>query len=149
MMMSDRSYAQIRWHQDRIGLMMVNNRREKFFLLGEKLQDLYARQDEYLVVKLRDRRSSRAIGYYPGQVVATLDSGRSTVKIRLYISEPHRDVLFKTEDDVVEPDTFHVEQVYSFPASEFDAYKKAIDTMLEQAQLFTDQLRAAEMTPLS
>lgn len=147
--MGDRSYAQIRWQQDRFGLLLVNSRREKFFLYADKLQELYDRADEYVVLKLRDRKPGRAIGYYPGQVIGTLDKGRDAIKIRLYISEPYRDVVFTTEGGTVEPETFHIAQVFTFPKAEFECYKRSLDTMLQQTLHFNEQLRAAETTPLT
>lgn len=143
-----RSYMQIRWQQDRFGLLMVNANREKFFLFADKLQELYDHADLYHVLKLRDRKPGRAIGYYAGQVIGTLDKGEETIKIRLYISDPYRDVTFKTVDDCAEPDVYHVGQVFTFPKKEFLRFKDALITMLEQAQQFSDDLRAAEMTPL-
>ena len=146
--MSDRSYAQIRWQQDRFGLLLVNAHREKYFLYAEKLQELYEHDDLYHVLKLRDRKPSKAIGYYPGQVIGSLDKAEETITIRLFISEPYRDVIFKKDSDSFEPETYHVAQVFTFPKNEFVRFKKLLDVMLEQAQQFGDELRAAEMTPL-
>jgi hypothetical protein len=147
--MADRSYAQIRWQQERFGLLLVNSRNEKFFLYADKLQKLFDRDDEYVVLKLRDRKPSRAIGYYPGQVIGTLDKTAEKISICLYISEPYSDVKFLNDGGAVTPDEFHVEQLFTFPLKEFMRFKTIIDTMLEQAQFFSEQLRAAEMTPLS
>lgn len=147
--MAERSYAQLRWQQDRFGLLLINSRREKFFLYADKLCELYAHQDEYLVLKLRDRKPGRAIGYYPGQVVGTLDESETSIEIHLYVSEPYRDVGFKKEGGTEEPETFHVDFIFTFPLKEFLRFKRVIDTMLEQEREFTEQLRAAEMTPLT
>lgn len=146
--MADRSFAQIRWQQDRFGLLMVNSGREKFFLLADKLQEMFERDDDFVVLKLRDRKPGRSIGYYPGQVVGTIDKTEETVKVRLYISEPYRDVIFKTEGGFIEPETYHIVQVFTFPYKEFMRFKRVLDTMLQQEAFFRDQLRAAEMTPL-
>jgi len=147
--MADRSYAQIRWQQDRFGLLLVNSRRERFFLYADKLQELCDRDDNYVILKLRDRKPSRAIGYYPGQVVGTIDRKNASVVISLYISEPYSDVKFKETAEFMEPNIYHVAQVFTFPYDEFEIFKNALDTMLEQERLFSNELRSAEMTPLT
>ena len=147
--MTERSYAQIRMQQDRFGLLMVNARRERFFLFADKLQLLYDEDDRYHVLKLRDRKPGRAIGYYAGQVAGTVDKGERIIRIRLYISDPYHDVTFKEADGCQDPDVYLTSQVFTFPKEEFERFKTIIDVMLEQAQVFTKELRAAEMTPLT
>lgn len=146
--MPGRCYTQIRWNKDRFGLMLVNAKRDHFFLMAEKLQDLYDHQDEYRVVKLRDRRPNKASGYYPGQVMGTLELTRETATIWLFIGEPHRDIEFDEDVDGSTPDLYHVRQKYTLPRKEFDIYKKAIDLMMEQEQEFIGQYNTAVMTPL-
>lgn len=145
--MEDRSYAQIRWQQNRFGLLLVNTCGEKFFLYADKLQELYDNQNDLRVLKLRDRKPSRAIGYYPGQVVGTIDMTDESVLIRLYIGEPYRDL--KIDPDIDEPADFLVAPRFLFPVQEFMRFKRTLDIMLEQERIFSDQIRTAEMTPLA
>jgi hypothetical protein len=145
--MTARSYAQIRWHQDRFGLLMINTRRERFFLHADKLQELYDHDNCYHVLKLRDRRPSSAIGYYAGQVVGALVKTEESIRIKLYISNPHRDVTFKLVNGLEVPDAYDFAQVFVFPDGEFTLFKSTLDTMLVQARQFSDTLRAVEMTP--
>lgn len=146
--MTDRAYAQIRWFQDRFGLMMINSRRERFFLYADKLQVLYDRNECYHVLKLRDRKPGRSAGYYPGQVIGRLDKLEGNIRIRLYISDPYRDVVFKMVDGLEEPECYDFGQVFTFPLHEFESFRNALNTMLYQAQEFSTSLRAAEMTPM-
>jgi len=146
--MAERSYAQIRWQQEQFGLLMVNASNEKFFVRADKLQRMCEEVGQPLVLKLRDRKPSKAIGYYPGQVIGVIERENSSVVIKLYISEPYNDVIFKDPPDDKIPESYHVAQVFAIPEAEFESFMETIYTMLEQAVDFNKHLRAAEMKPL-
>lgn len=146
--MTERSYAQIRWQQEQFGLLLVNASRERFFIRADKLQKMCEYDGVPLVLKLRDRKPGRAIGYYPGQVIGIIGRENSSIVIRLYISEPYKDVIFKAPPDDMIPESYHVAQIFTFPEDEFESFIVALDTMIDQAAHFNEQLRAAEMTPL-
>ena len=144
--MSGRSYAQIRWNQNQLGLILVNQDCERFFLRAEKLQDLFTHEGNPRVIKLRDRKPGRASGYYPGQVVGYFDKNEREAVIRLYISEPYRDIVLNGDG---EPESFLVVERYTYPLVEFIEFKRVIDTMVKQEGGVADLLRTAEMTPLA
>ena len=146
--MTERSYAQIRLQQDRFGLLMVNALREKFFLFADKLKLLYADDAHFHVLKLRDRKPGRAIGYYPGQVIGTVDKDEEFIKITIYISEANCDVTFIDVEGAEVPGVYLTSHVFTFPRKEFVRFKNILDVMLDQAQEFSEMLRAAEMTRL-
>ena len=144
--MTDRSYAQIRWQNDRLGLLVVNTSNERFFIHAEKLQELFNRQEEYTVVKQRDRKPSRAIGYYAGQVYGTLDQEGEEYQVTLYIGNPYEDIGFDMKACL--PKGYLLVQKYTFPKAELARFKRVMADMLEQKQDFDNALSAAEATPL-
>jgi hypothetical protein len=144
--MPGRSYAQLRWQYDQLGLLMVNGSNERFSIHADKLLELFDRQDEYLVVKLRDRRPTRATGHYGGQILGTMDLDDGSYRLSLYISEPHKDVVF--DHDAGRPKSWMIVHKYVFPREELERFRDVISTMLSQKREFDRALRSSEATPL-
>lgn len=152
--MTERSFAQIRWQQERLGLLMVNDRHERFFLHGAKLMELFDRQvtgrnplpEDFLIVKQRDRRPNRAIGYYGGEVRGILMENGDTCTLTLYVGEPYRSFGF----DVIRHELTDLLATlrFTFPLSEIRGYSDCILLMLQQKDTFDERLHAAEATPL-
>lgn len=141
------SFAQIRWHQDRLGLMLVNQERDKFFLHADKLLELHNRQDEYLTVKFRDRNPKRAIGYHGGEILGNLCEEGEVAILTLYLWPLYQNVGFDLSQGL--PTGFIATQTYTFPIEELHTYITAISTMIGQKQEFEELLRAAEATPIT
>lgn len=144
--MNARSLAQVRWQQDRLGLLMVNDQRDRFFLHGDKLLELFARTDEYLVVKLRHRRPVQAIGSYPGQIMGSLNYEGETTRITLYVGEAFRDIGYNEATGKLRH--YLTTQTHVFDRAELEAYRQVIQTMVSQHTVFDDLLRGAEATQL-
>lgn len=145
--MSLKSFAQIRWHQERLGLMLVNPQRDKFFLHADKLLELHQRPDEYLTVKYRDRKPGRAIGYHGGEIWGNLYSDSDQFTLTLYLWPLAQNARFDLVQCV--PVDFIAIQTYTLPVDELHTYISAITTMLAQKQGFEELFRAAEATPIS
>lgn len=145
--MSFQTLAQIRWYQDRLGLMLVNDQRDRFFLRAEKLVELYNRPDEYLTVKLRDRKPGRAIGYHGGEVVGNMYRDGGQYILTMYLWPLMQNVKFDHDQGV--PVGFISTQTYILPSDEMNAYINAITFMLNRKLEFEDLIRAAEATPIS
>lgn len=143
--MTGRSYAQIRWQKSKLGLLMVNPSREKFFIHAEKLVWMFNHRDEFLVVKERDRVLSRAVGYYPGMVMGTLDHQDTSYRVTLYIGEPYRDIGYNKETSQLTHFMHTME--YLFPCDELTKYHEVISIMTSQQATFEESLDEAEATP--
>lgn len=152
--MTERSFAQIRWQQERLGLLLVNDRHERFFLHGGKLLELFARQvtdrnplpEDYLIVKQRDRRPNKAIGYYGGEVRGILKESGDTCILTFYVGEPYRPFSFDV--NCHELADYLTVLRFAFPLSEMKGYRESITLMLQQKVIFDERLQAAEATPL-
>ncbi|MBC7949014.1 MAG: hypothetical protein H7Y42_14105 [Chitinophagaceae bacterium] len=145
--MSTQSFAQIRWHQERLGLMLVNHQRDKFFLHADKLLELHQRPDEYLTVKFRDRKPGRAIGYHGGEIWGNLSADSDQFTLTLYLWPLSQNAGFDPVHGV--PVGFIATQKYTLPVDELHTYISAITSMLAQKQGFEELYRAAEATPIS
>jgi len=143
--MTDKSLCQIRWSNNRLGLMLVNPERQRFFIYVEKFLMLFD-PGGLVEVKLRDRRPGRAVGYYPGQVIGRLTIQGENALITLIIGEPYHN-LFTPADGGL-PEDFLVKMTFVFPISEMTTIKEAIDLMSGQMSEFDDRIQAAEATPL-
>lgn len=145
--MSTQSFAQIRWHQDRLGLMLVNHQRDKFFLHADKLLELHHRPDEYLTVKFRDRKPGRAIGYHGGEIWGNLCTDSNQFTLTLYLWPLSQNAGFDPVQGV--PVGFIATQTYTLPVDELLTYISAVTSMLAHKQGFEELFRAAEATPIS
>ncbi len=145
--MTVQAYAQIRWHQDRLGLLLVNHERQKFFLHADKLLELRRGTDYYPVIKFRDRNPSRAIAYHGGEIRGNLSEEGERAILTLYLFPLYQDC----RDDPFQgvPSGFMAIQTYNIPTKELNAHLNAIHIMTAQRQQFDDLLRAAEATPIT
>lgn len=144
--MAGRAYAQIRWQQEQLGLLLVNDRNERFFLFAEKLLELDARRGEPLVVKLRNRRPGSAVGYYGGQVVGKLEQEGQTSRVTLYIGDPYQDLRLNAKG---QPTGWIKSLEFGVPNSEMETFVQALTIMVAQQNKVVSALRSAEATPLS
>lgn len=143
--MAGRAYAQIRWQQDQLGLLLVNDRNERFFLFADKLLELDARRGECLVVKLRNRRPGSAIGYYSGQVAGKLEQEGQTSRITLFIGDPYQDIKLSADG---QPTGWIKSLEFCVPNSEMEPFVKALSIMVGQQRDVEAAHRSAEATPL-
>lgn len=143
--MTGRSYAQIRWQGDRLGLLMVNTSREKFFIHAEKLDLMLAHGDEYVIIKERDRKPGRAIGYYPGMIMGSYAIQDGSYHVTLYVGEPYRDIGY----DKKTGELTHWITVMEFelPCEEMTKYREVMALMTDQLETFDARLEEAEVTP--
>lgn len=144
--MTDRSFAQIRWQQDRLGLLMVNERRQRFFVFAEKLIAMFNDLGRCKEIKLRDRKPARASGHYAGQVLGAMSVTENLYQIVLYIGYPLGNIDFDPQTELV-PLEYLTSMEFIFPCQELDALKFSLETMLNQAVRFNEFLIAAEATP--
>lgn len=145
--MTVQAYAQIRWHQDRLGLLLVNHERDRFFLHADKLLELHKRPDEYLTVKFRDRKPGRAIGYHGGEIWGNLSEEGERTILEFHLFPLYQDGRYDPVQGV--PVGFIAVQTYILPTKELHTYLNAITIMMAQRQQFDDLLRAAEATPIT
>jgi len=143
--MTGRSYAQIRWQSDRLGLLMVNANREKFFIHAEKLELMLTHGDEYVIIKERDRKPGRAIGYYPGMIMGSYTILDGSYHFTLYVGEPYRDIGY----DKRTSELTHWIAIMEFqlPCDEVTKYQEVIGLMTGQRATFEARLEEAEATP--
>lgn len=144
--MDSLSLGQIRWNRERFGLSMVNCNRQKFFIHAEKLLELCANPDYIVEVKMRDQKPNRAIGYYPGQVLGTVQREGDLFTIILYVSTPFKDISYDEKTEVLHHllTTLH----FTFAADDLERFRAVLEIMVRDRSLFDERSRAAEATPL-
>ncbi len=145
--MNDRSYAQIRWRQNRLGLLMTNVCRQRFFIYAEKLSALFKEPGCYKEVKIRDRKPGRAIGYYAGQVLGILAPHGDGYQITLIVGDPLQNIDYDPKIDQA-PLDYLTEMRFNFPISELTLFNNTLEIMHVQTQQFDEYITAAEATPL-
>ena len=144
--MADHALGQLRWHNGRLGLMLVNPHRQRFFLYAEKLLMMAANPGGVIEAKVRDRNPDKAIGYYPGQVVGTLTYQGEEAILTLVVGEPYRNLELPADGSL--PDSYHVKMLFTFAERELNLLKDAISLMQKQRDDFADLLQGAEGVPL-
>ena len=145
--MDENSQIQLRWSRERFGLLMVNSHRQKFFMHAEKFLELLARSEYFVEVKLRDQKPNRAVGYYPGQVIGTVNQASGGCNsIVLHVSSPFKDIAYdeKAEEFV----NILTTMKFTFPVPELALFKGVVEIMVRDRFQFDERLRAAEATPL-
>lgn len=140
------SLIQVRWSGERLGVMMVNQHRQKFFMYGEKFLDLFTNRDYFIEVKLRDRQPNVAIGYYPGQILGTVNQCGELYTIVLHVSDPFSNISFdkRTETFVHVINTLK----FTFAVNELEHFTSVMEIMIRDRSQFDERLRAAEAIPL-
>ncbi|MBJ6799730.1 hypothetical protein [Geomonas propionica] len=146
--MSEHATAQIRWYQNRLGLLMVNEHRQRFFIFAEKLLALFAEPGRCKEIKLRDRKPGRASGYYPGQVLGVLALQGTNYTLTLYVGYPNENIPFTPETGFA-PLEYLTRLQFCFPQGELETFRCAVEIMLAQGRVFEERLQAAEATPLA
>lgn len=145
--MSERSYAQIRWQQNRLGLLMTNVCRQRFFIYAEKVSALFNDPGPYKEIKHRDRKPSGAIGYYAGQVLGALSTQGDDHLITLIIGDPLQNIDYDPKSNKA-PKDYLTSMTFLFPKTELRLFHDTMMTMRSQEQEFATYLLAAEATPL-
>lgn len=145
--MTNRCFAQIRWQQNRLGLLMVNERRQRFFVFAEKLIAMINDPGRCQEIKLRDRKPMKASGYYAGQVLGSLTEAENLYQIDLYIGDPLYNIDFNPQVETA-PKEYLTCMKFTFPCDELDVLHRAMSIMLDQSVRFNEHLNAAEATPL-
>lgn len=131
--MNQRAYGQIVWRGPRVGLHLVNQDNESFFLYPEPLMALSEDASVYTLVKRRDRRPERAIGYHPGAVYATLEEDGDDSILTLLLFEAENRQPFNAEGEI---QGVHFDQVYRLPKPELAAFISCLKTMVIQHREF-------------
>lgn len=142
--MPARSYAQIVWRRQRLGLVMVNPGLQSDFIFAEVLQQACKEPGRLKLVKHRDRRPERAINYHPGEVWAQYDATGGTAKITVYLWP-------LVQKKVLHPETGEpldcMSHQYLFPLKEFQTFVQVINDMLDQKDQFDALDRSFAATP--
>jgi hypothetical protein len=141
------SQLQIRWNRERIGVLMVNSNRQKFFMFAEKFLELCTSEDPFIEVKLRDQKPNKAVGYYPGQVLGSATEADGLCTITFYVSNPHKNIALNNKTRSF--DNILTSLKFTFVADELEHFKEVLDIMVRDRSLFDERLRAAEATPLN
>ena len=143
--MESRSYGQIQWRQGQLGLLMVNQHQQQFFLFAEPLVMMLENPGKYILVKRRDRKPEKAIAYHGGEICGAFENSGENCQISLFFgpleANIHCDQKRRKALNVIDI------QKYSFPKTELDHFKSSIDHMLDQKDLFNRFLREAQTMP--
>lgn len=144
--MTDRALAQLRWHNGRLGVMLVNEHNQRFFMFAEKLMALVAEPGGVKEVKVRDRQPNRAAGYYPGQVLGSLTHQGGNVTISLVVGEPYFNLVLPDGGGL--PEEYFLKMAFTFPKRDITLLHDSANLMLSQLAEFEARLQSAEATPL-
>lgn len=135
--------------------MIVNGNREKLFLFDEPLVTMWQCQDEFIVIKTRDRHPKRAINYHAGDIwgcIQRVGSERDAedniveiYEIALFFGETERSMQYDPETKL--PNNCVSKQVYLFQKKTLQAMVTAIELMTDKRGRFESMLRAAETRP--
>jgi hypothetical protein len=132
--MIERSYGRILWRSNRLGLLMVNPRRQSFFIYAEPLLALILHPREYAQVKKRDRKPARAVAHHAGDIWAKIVHRPPESVITLYFGPPEQRMEYNPENKT--PTNFVDAQEYTFPQTEWETFGQCLRTMIEQQRDF-------------
>jgi len=131
--MPARSFAQIVWRRQRLGLEVVNPGLQSDFLFADVLRQVCKAPGSLKLVKHRDRRPERAIGYHPGEVWARYDATGDTAKVTVYLWP-------LVQKKALDPETGEpidcIAHQYLFPLKEFLTFIQVMNDMLDQRDQF-------------
>lgn len=144
-MAQPRSYAQIIRRKQRLGLEMINLNMQSDFVFASLIIEMCKRPQEYCLIKQRDRRPDRAIGYHPGEVWGTYDESAKTSEIILYLWPLAQKSFFNAETGEPIDCTTHK---YLFPKAEFLSFLQVLTCMLKQKDTFEDLQNSIITTPV-
>jgi hypothetical protein len=137
-----KSCARIDVRKDRLGLHLVNEYRQQYFLYAKPLMTMVTWPEEYARVKLRNAPQKPAIGYPAGDVWGVFESGEDEITITLLIGP--RDLNIELNRQTQEPENVVAGQTYILPNEEFDMLYQALELMVHQKEEFQDLLDGAE-----
>lgn len=144
-MLIHRSYAQIIQRKQRLGLLMVNQNMQSNFVFANIIIDICNHSTEYRVVKYRDRRPERAIGYHPGEIWGTYDETTKTSRITLYLWPIGQKAFQDPETGELYDCTTHT---YLFPREEFKSFLHVLTCIEQQKDTFEDLQNSIACTPV-
>ena len=122
--------------------LMVNSNSEEFTIHAEALVRLLDNQEEYLRVKIKDRKPEKAKGY-PGEIYGYLSSGtddnKGWFRLLIYIGSAGSDIkLEKDKTGGVKITNISLNFEFYFPVGELQMCIFSIKTMSKQHEEFND-----------
>lgn len=149
-----RSYARIIWRKRQLGLLLVNQNQQSFFIYAETLLAVMNAENDLALIKKRDRDPSQAIGYHGGAIFASWtadiiedspDNLSESVTLSLYFGEVEKKAIYdkKTGElrNIIDTQTF------LFPRKELESMVRGIKIMVKQQDKFQRLLYDAETNP--
>jgi len=142
--MATRSYGRPICNQKRPGLELVSPG-HRYYIYAEPLIALYAEPGRYKVVKNRDKRPDKAIGYHPGQILGRMDRvDNDWLRLTLILGEGCQDI---------EPDgngglrNVLREHQHYMPFKEWSLYVTCLKLVLRQRAVFDEARMLAGCLP--
>lgn len=144
--MTDRSLAQLRWHGGRLGVMLVNEHNQRFFVFAEKLKQLFEHPGKARLVKVRDRDPRRATAHYPGEVQGCLTFAGDDATLAFVVGGAYHGLPLN--DDGTLPNEYFLRIEFILPRRELTLLHDVAVQMESQRTEFEERLQSAEATPL-
>lgn len=140
--MFGKAFARISIREGRLGLHLVNEYRQQYFLYANTLRVLVKRPEEYARVKARGSFDKPVTGCPAGDVWGVLEPYDDEVEITLVIGPRDQDIEMNLETQ--EPENVVAGQTYILPWQEFETLYQALELMVGQQGAFRELLEDAE-----
>lgn len=152
--LNGRAYARIIQRKKRLGLLLVNQNQQSFFIYAEYLIALMRSEDNLTLIKKRDRDPEKAIAHHGGAIFAHWNKIAASAQdqeepealtLTFHLGELERKVEYIKETGEIR--NIIETQEYLFPYDEWATLLDSIKKMLEQQQRFDRLLFEAETNP--
>lgn len=80
-----------------LGVSLINDDGENFFLHEQSLLALWSNPSRFVQIKRRNRDPQEAIGYHAGQVLGTIDRVGDEVELRLFFGPVDHDLKYDSD----------------------------------------------------
>ncbi len=149
-----RSYARILRRKQQLGLLMVNQNQQSFFIYAQALLGLMKTENNLTLIKKRNRDPEKAFGYHGGAIFARWNKATpdnkdkdqpEAVTLSLHFGEVEKKVEYDKETGELR-NIIDVQE-YLYPAVELETMVRGIEYMLKQQEQFDRLLFEAETNP--